>query len=152
MQHRRGAVRLRLNHGALEIPLDTKDVAHPQLTTYFEWAHRGLRGRSKQMNRAWLKLFSIFWITIVTPLFGIIPMVILLADPSSDTSRYGVAILRDLRRLMLPDPAPTVSHVALHDLAPKPVWWIMIPAVFFVAFLSGSHLWRSRTKIGNGLP
>ena len=104
------------------------------------------------MNRAWLKLFSIFWVTIVTPLFGVIPVIILLADPGSVTSRYGVAILRDVRRLILPDPAPTVSHIALYDLAPKPGWWVMILAVFFVAFLSGWHSWRSRRKTGNAVP
>jgi hypothetical protein len=104
------------------------------------------------MNGIWLKAFSILWLTIVTPLLGVLPLLILLAEPDSLTNRYGVTILRDLRRLILPDPAPGASHVALSDLAPEPVWWVVIPAVFSVATLSlcGWYAY-SRKKRGNVL-
>lgn len=105
------------------------------------------------MNRTWLKVLSILWLTIITPLLGVLPLLILLAEPDSFINRFGVSILRELRQLILPDPAPDISHIALYDLAPEPVWWVMIPAVFSVAtlFLCGWYSWLSRRKRVNAL-
>lgn len=100
------------------------------------------------MDRVGLKSFSIIWLAVVTPLFGVLPVLIMLSEPDSMMSRYGVAILRDLRRLMLADPAPGASHVALSDLAPGPAWLVIVVLVFSVAilFIRKWYVWYSRGK------
>lgn len=99
------------------------------------------------MRGWWFRAFSLIWLAVVTPLLGVLPLLVLLADPDSLTNRWGVAVLRDLRKLIMSDLAQGTSHITLYDLAPGPVWFVTIPAVFATAIFS---LWYITSQRSNG--
>ena len=88
------------------------------------------------MRSKLLKAFSLLWLIAVMPLLGIIPLLLMteVLDPGFDVSgRLALAVLRDLRGLVLPDPAPQNSHVSFYVLAPKAVWVMIMAVVFSVS-------------------
>ncbi len=96
------------------------------------------------MKSGWLNASSILWLTFVTPVFGLLPLLLLteIISPYGDAGRYAVALLRDVRRVVLPDPAPESSHVGFYDLSSASVWVVVISAVFSVSALSLYYWWR----------
>ena len=85
------------------------------------------------MRSKLLKAFSLIWLIAILPLLGIIPLLLMTEalNPGFDVSgNLALAVLRELRGLVLPDPAPQNSHVSFYELAPKAVW-VMIMAVVF---------------------
>lgn len=91
--------------------------------------------------RVALKLLTAFWLLGVTPLAGIFPLLNMtgIISDYDGSSLIGLALLRDVRGVFLTDPAADVSHLYLYDLAPRPVWLIMICAVFVIALLLVCH-------------
>jgi hypothetical protein len=88
------------------------------------------------MKKPLLKVFSIVWVVFVTPLFGLLPLLVVVTGPGTFVELFGVALLRDVRGLFLADPAPNVSHLSLYELAPEAFWWLVIPIVFFITALA----------------
>jgi hypothetical protein len=96
------------------------------------------------MKRRWLKASGILWLIFVTPVLGLLPLLLLteIISPYGDAGRYAVALLRDVNRVVLSDPAPESSHVGFYDLASASVWVVITSVVFIVAALSVYYLWR----------
>jgi hypothetical protein len=95
--------------------------------------------------KAWgVKLFSIFWLAFVLPVLGVFPLLLLTGatDPYTDTGRYQVELLRAVRGLVLPDPAPGFSPLELTDLAPTWFWVCVVVLVFCVSAVSLYQWWR----------
>ena len=95
--------------------------------------------------KAWgIKLFSVFWLVFALPVLGVFPLLVLTGatDPYADAGRQQVELLRSVRRLILPDPAPGFSPLELTDLAPAWVWACVILVVFGVSALSLYQWWR----------
>jgi hypothetical protein len=95
--------------------------------------------------KAWgVKLFSAFWLVFVLPVLGVFPLLLLTGatDPYAPAGRQQVEVLRAIRGLVLPDPAPGFSPLELPDLAPAWLWVCMVVIVFAVSGLSLYQLWR----------
>ena len=100
------------------------------------------------MKSICLKASTIAWLIFVMPVLGLLPLLLLteIISPYGDAGRYAVALLRDLRGLVLPDPAPEASHVKFFELAPESAWWVIVVAVFFVSALALYYWWRAHAR------
>jgi hypothetical protein len=63
--------------------------------------------------QAWLKVLSVFWLAVVTPLFGILPLWCILNPGARSGALCNIerAFLLSVWTLIFPDPAPGVSDV-----------------------------------------
>jgi hypothetical protein len=88
------------------------------------------------MRSKLLKAFSLIWLIAILPSLGIIPLLLMteVLDPGFDVlGNLALAVLRELRGLVLPDPAPEFSHLSFYMLAPKAVWVMIMAVVFSVS-------------------
>ncbi len=98
------------------------------------------------LNNAVTKLVCMFWLTIVTPIFGILPIFIVLRLRPTVLIPFlhlDLAILSDFWNLFYPDPALDVS-----DAGPPlstNAWWLMITITLGVALLALYCFCRSIT-------
>ena len=100
------------------------------------------------MKSKWLKVFSLLWLIFVTPVLGLLPFLLLsgLMSPYGDAGRFAVVILRDVRSVAFPDPAPEASHVGFYHLASSSVWWVVVVAVFSISTLPLYYWWRAYAR------
>ena len=94
------------------------------------------------------KIFSVVGLAAVMPSLGILPL-LLMADAfelGGTGSILALALLRDIRGLVLPDPSPDVDHLPFYALAPKPVWLAVIIIVFAIPALALHYLWRGNAR------
>ena len=91
-----------------------------------------------------LKAVTIFWLLFVLPVLGLLPLLLMfdVLDPSEFRGRFALAVLRDVRGIILPDPAPDVSHLYFYDLAPQMAWVVIMVIAFCGAGLSVYYWWR----------
>ena len=96
------------------------------------------------MKSIWIKASSVLWLIFVLPVLGLLPLLLLteVVSPYGDAGRYAVALLRDVRKVVLPNPGPESSHVDFYDLASASVWVVVISAVFSISALSLYYWWR----------
>lgn len=88
------------------------------------------------MFRVAIKILSLLWIGVITPIFGILPIIVMFSEPSGVFNMYGVAFFRDIGGLISKDPSPDVSHLTLFDIASRPSWFAIIICVFFIAVVA----------------
>lgn len=96
------------------------------------------------MKSTLLKAVTIFWLLLVLPALGLLPLLLMfdVLDPSELGGRLALAMLRDVRGIILSDPAPENSHLYFHDLAPQIAWVVLMIIVFCGAGLSVYYWWR----------
>lgn len=95
--------------------------------------------------RQFIKICSVIWLFVVTPIFGIFPMLLLLQIP---IPRYvlfiGLAILREMICLFIADPEPYTNDVG--PPLTKLGYIIMISIVFSLASFSLYFLYNESHK------
>lgn len=95
------------------------------------------------MKSTLLKAVTIFWLLLALPVLGLLPLLLMfdVLAPSEIGGRLALALLRDVRGIILSDPAPDVSQLYFYDLAPQMAWVILMVIVFCGAGLS-VYYWR----------
>lgn len=63
-------------------------------------------------------------------------------SPYGDGARFAVALLREVRGIVLHDPASDVSHVGFYALASQSVWLVVVATVFGVSVFCLFYWWR----------
>jgi hypothetical protein len=87
------------------------------------------------MNRAWLKVLSVLWLVIITPIFGLIPLWCIACDGSGAICNIERALLLDVWLLLAPNhPEPIFDHEVPPLTAAQ--WWAMISIVLGVAIVA----------------
>src|SRR5215210_937837 len=100
------------------------------------------------MKSRLLKAFTIFWLLLVLPVLGLLLLLLMfdILDASENSGLLALALLRDVRRIILPDPAPGVSHLYFYELAPQMAWIVVMVIAFGGAGLSLYYWWRLYAK------
>jgi hypothetical protein len=90
------------------------------------------------MERKLFKAIIVFWLVIILPILGILPLLMLtetIEDSGGGSSGgWAVVILRSARGIIFSDPAPGSSHVHFNDLGPDSAWWLTVSIVFAISF------------------
>jgi len=97
-------------------------------------------------KRTWLKYFCILWLTVITPLFGILPLLIQLAIPTGGFIYLELAFLRAFWGMFRPDPDPGTSDVGPNLTNQQ--WWAMISVTIALAIVALSYCILESRKNG----
>lgn len=94
-------------------------------------------------KRTWPKYFCILWLMVITPLFGILPLLIRLAIPTGGLIYLELEFLRAFWEMFRPDPDPGTSDAGPNLTSQQ--WWAMIYVTFLLATIALSYCilqWR----------
>lgn len=106
-------------------------------------------------KRAWLKLASVLWLLLVTPILGVIPLYCMLSSSARGSllCRLDAALLADIWISFHPN-----AQLGMDEWPPitEWQWWVIIPAVLSIAALAAYYCFRwwqeSRHKASAGNP
>jgi len=96
------------------------------------------------------KAISILWLAIITPAYGVLPLLVVLDignDENIDIPFFIHRLEGDLLRLaysiFFGDPAPGVTHVSHYNMLTDAQSWALVSFVFIVAAVAAWYLYRA---------
>ena len=97
-----------------------------------------------------LRAFCILWLVIVTPAYGVLPLLVVLdigddenMDIHSDIHRLEGDLLRLAYSIFFGDPAPNSTHVSHYDMLTDAQTWGLVSFVFVIAGVASWYLYRA---------